>query len=278
MKSPVHRARPLSRTHIAGALAGGLLLALLLAGCDRASEPEPTPSPTSLPSPTPTVEGGSALPLERFHYVASLAIREKNPDVEPDEVVVSTEGDFQAPDRHAFTYTMQLGEATVQESVVIIGLLAWHRSGDEPWRAANVADQQVTDLLSVAYSAIRPGFLGGREFDRVRENVRHLPPTEEYVNGIPANRYEVGSPGREFFEAFLASEQLLQLVEDLNWQVWLAQDGAWPVRLLATATVTPTFGLMENLGLQAPTAWELRVDVSRPNDPTLFVEQPPAGG
>jgi hypothetical protein len=269
---------PLSRIRIAGVLAGALLLALVFAGCDSASDPEPMPSPTVQPSPTATVENGSALPLESFHYVAALSIREANPDGEPDDVVVSTEGDFQAPDRHAFTYTTQLGEATVQESVVIVDLLAWHRRGDEPWRAVNVADQQVTDLLSVAYSAIEPGFLGGPEFESVRENVRHLLATEETINGIPAHRYEVGVPGREFFESFLASPQLLEIVQDLNWQLWLARDGAWPVRLLATATVTPSLALLENLGLQAPTAWELRVDISRPNDPTLMVVEPAADG
>jgi hypothetical protein len=236
---------PLSRIRIAGVLAGALLLALVFAGCDSASDPEPMPSPTVQPSPTATVENGSALPLERFHYVAALSIREANPDGEPDDVVVSTEGDFQAPDRHAFTYTTQLGEATVQESVVIVDLLAWHRRGDEPWRAVNV---------------------------------RHLLATEETINGIPAHRYEVGVPGREFFESFLASPQLLEIVQDLNWQLWLARDGAWPVRLLATATVTPSLALLENLGLQAPTAWELRVDISRPNDPTLMVVEPAADG
>jgi hypothetical protein len=265
---------------IAGTVAGGLLLALLLAACGSASgsETQATPSPTAVPSATPTAENGSALPLDRFHYVASLTIRETNPGAESGEVVVSTEGDYQSPDRHSFTYTTQLGSVTIRQSLVVIGLLAWYRSGDEPWRQSNVADPKVTDLLAVAFSAIRPGFLGGPEFDRVRENVSHLPSTEETVNGVPANRYEVGLTGREFFESFLASRQLLQGVEDLSWQVWLAQDGAWPVRLLASARVTTSSDLLGRLGLSAPTTWEMRVDISRPNDPTLMVVEPVTGG
>ncbi len=274
----MHRTFCLSRTRIAGVLAGVLLPALLLASCGGSTESTPTPSPTAQVTATPTAQNGSALPLERFHYVASLTIREKNPDGDPAEVAVSTEGDFQAPDRHAFTYTTQLGDVTIKESVVIIGLLAWLRVGDEPWREANVADQQVTDLLAVAFSAIRPGFLDGPEFDSVRENVRHLPSTEENVNGVPADRYEVGSPGQEYFQSFLASQQLLQGVQDLKWVLWLAQDGAWPVRLLASATVTTSSELLENLGLSAPTTWEMRVDISRPNDPSLVVVEPAPGG
>lgn len=260
----------------AAALAGGLLLGALLAGCGTDSGSDPMPSPTVL-SATPTTEGGSALPLERFHYVVSITLREKKRDAEAGQLIVSTEGDFQSPDRHAFTYTTQLGDGTIEESAVIIGQKAWLRRGDEPWRGATRDEPQVADLLAVAFSAIRPHFLGGPEFEQVRESVRHLPSTEESVNGVPASHYRVGSPGREFFEAFLAGEQLLRNVQDFSWELWLAKDGAWPVRLLASATITTDLTILDELNLQAPTSWELRIDISRPNDPTLAVVAPLEG-
>jgi hypothetical protein len=224
------------------------------------------------------VEGAGALALDRFHYVASLTVREKRDGGGAGEVAVSTEGDFQSPDRHAFTYTIESGGGTISRSVVIIGQKAWLRLGDEPWREGNRDDPEVSDLVSVAFSALRPGFLGGPEFDRVRESVRRLPPTEESVNGVPANHYRVGSPGREFFESFLADEQLRQKAQDFRWELWLAKDGAWPVRLLASATITVDLALLNELGLQAPTVWELRIDISRPNDPMLSVVAPEEGG
>lgn len=272
----MQRIHPPVRSRAAAALAGGLLLTLLLAGCRSDYSYYQAPTPTA-PPPTPTAEGGSALALERFHYVASLTVREKKADGEASEVVVSTEGDFQSPDRHAFTYTIQLAGGTIGRSVVIIGQKAWLRLGDEPWREGNRDDPEVSDLLSIAFSALRPGFLGGPEFHRVRESVRRLPPTEESANGVPANRYQVGSPGREFFESFLADEELRQKAQDFDWELWLAQDGAWPVRLLASATITADLAFLNDLDLEAPTYWQLRIDISRPNDPTLAVVAPEEG-
>jgi hypothetical protein len=84
----------------------------------------------------------------------------------------------------------------------------------------------------------------------------------------------VGLAGREFFETFLVPRELLQSVEDLSWDLWLAAEGAWPVRLLLSATVIDTITLLEELDLKAPVHWELRIDISRPNDPTLSVVAP----
>jgi hypothetical protein len=64
------------------------------------------------------------------------------------------------------------------------------------------------------------------------------------------------------------------VVSDLDWQLWIAQDGGWPVRLLATSTVDTDADLLDEFSLEPPTAWELRVEVSRPNDPTLTVVAP----
>ncbi len=260
-----------SRT--AAVLAVAVVLGLVLAGC--VDDGEVVPSPTALvPPPTSTAEGGSALPLERFHYVASLRLRDENSDAEASEIVVATEGDFQSPDRHAFTYTTRRGDDMIDQSVVIIGDKAWFRQGDAPWRETTIADPEIADLLAGAFSAVRPRFLGGSEFEKVRESVRRLPSMEESVNGVAANHYRVGSEGSEFFGALSANAQLLQNVRDLSWDLWLAEDGAWPVRLLASATVTASLEALDKLDLRPPIFWELRIDVSRPNDPTLAVVAP----
>ena len=256
----------LSRT--GGVLAGGLLFALLLAGCNSDGD-----GPASSVIIPPSTEE-SALTLERFHYRAAVTLREQVGEGEARELVISTEGDFQQPDRHAFTFITRSGDAAVVRRVVLIGEEAWVRQGDDVWRMATTDDPQVAELLAVAFSTVRPGFLSGPEFDRVREAIRRLTSTDEAVNGILADRYQVGENGKEFFETFLADDRLLQNVEGLSWDLWLAQDGAWPVRLLASATITADLTILDELDLAAPVLWELRVDISRPNDPTLTVIAP----
>ena len=263
-------------SHRAAAVAGGLLLALLLAGCRSSSSPAPTATPTA-PPPTPTAEA-SALPLVRFHYVASLTLRETGADAGGDEVVISTEGNFESPDRHAFIHIIDLGEDTVIRSAVIIGEEAWIQADGEPWRATTRDDPELAELLAVAFTATRPQFLGGPEFQRVQESVRRLPSTEELVNGVATNHYQVGQAGREFVEAFLVPEGLVGNLADLAWDLWLAEEGGWPVRLVASTTVINPVDVLQELDLEAPVHWELRIDISRPNDPELSVMPPKIEG
>ena len=272
----MQRASQPRSSHRAAAVAGGLLLALLLAGCRSSAAPAPTPTPTALP-PTPTAEVG-ALPLVRFHYVASLTLRETGVDAGGDEVVISTEGNFESPDRHAFIHIIDLGEDTVIRSAVIIGEDAWLQADGEPWREAARDDPELADLLAVAFTATRPQFLGGPEFRLVQESVRRLPSTEELVNGVATNHYQVGQAGREFVETFLVPEELVGNLADLAWDLWLAEEGAWPVRLLASTIVINPVDVLQELDLEAPVHWELRIDISRPNDPELSVMAPKTVG
>lgn len=260
------------RARLAAALAGGLLLIALVGACGDGAGPSDVMSSAAA---TPSPESAAALPLDRFHYIASLTLREDG-GAGGDELFVSTEGDFQWPDRHSLTYTTDLGDGPIERSVVIIGETAWFRQGDEPWRKTSRDDEQVADVLDAAFSAVRPDFLGGPEFERVRANVRDLPSSEESVNNVSANHYRVGTEGRRYFESFLAEERALSNVQNVRWELWLAQLGGWPVRLLVTGTVTTDLRVLDTLDLEAPTAWELRIDVSRPNDPTLQVQAPDA--
>lgn len=255
------------------ALALVLTAGLLGFACDDGGGDAGPPVPTATPTPPPLEE---TLPLERFGYTATLTLREFGPASEAGEIVVSTEGTFQSPDRHAFTYSTRSGGASLTESAVIIGDQVWIRRGDEAWREVPGGDEQTSELLSSAYTSFEPNFLSGAEFDEVRENVRHLPSAEEVVNGVLSNHHQVGQAGLAFLEAFLGGGGLSRDVEDLSWELWLAQDGGWPVRLLAKATITSDLKILGDLNLSAPTSWVLRIDVSRPNDPTLTVRAPDA--
>ncbi|MDZ4278162.1 MAG: hypothetical protein U1B78_03385, partial [Dehalococcoidia bacterium] len=229
---------------------------------DTATAPSPEPTAVAT-APAGVAPGGPALPFGRYHYAVTVTLREDNGG---DEVVVTTEGEFQSPDRHAFTHTTRVDGVAVKRSLVLIGDQSWFRTGDGSWKTKPPGDDDVLRLLSVAFTPVRPQFLGGHEFEQVRESVRRLPSTEDSVNGVLANHYRVGPEGREFFEAILGESGTSS---DPRYELWLAQDGEWPVRLLAGGTFAEQSALLDSFGFEAPATWELRIDISQPDDPTI---------
>jgi hypothetical protein len=251
------------------AFVGGLLLlGALSAACGSGGEDEPGATATLTPEPSALIE------LGRYHYVTTLWLRGTNSDGSTNDVVVTTEGDYQAPDRHSFTYTTQIPGAAVKISAVVIGDKIWLRNGNDPWKETSPEDPQVLRLLGVTFSPINPGFLGGASFRQAREAVQRLPNTLEFVNEVRAYHYSVGAAGARYFDQLLAQDPGALQLEDMKWDAWLAQEGSWPVRLQATGTVTNDMPILEDLNLSPPTGWTLRVDISRPNDPTVSVQAP----
>ena len=263
------------RTGPIAAVVAGMALAVAMAcGGDGSSEPRGiTALPSALPDPQAADIG--ALPLERFVYEVSLTLQGSGEDAR--ELFVSTRGIFVSPDQHAFTYRTELGEGVVEQQLVMVDGSVWYRSGDGRWQNTDLEDELVQDLLDVAFTALRPDFLAGAEFDRVRANVLRLPSTEEFVNEIRAYHYQVGAEGRDFLEALQVGDEGLRSAANLEWDLWLARDGSWPVRLQARGTVAVDLTVLQTLELKAPTQWEIRIDVSRPDDPTLAINTPEAG-
>ncbi len=270
-----------SRRRIVGAaFAGGLLFSLALAtACSDDGDSTPTATlpaseagtaaPTQALTPTPE----SALPLDRYHYAASLTLRETKAGA-PREVVISTEGDYQAPDRHAFTHAIRSDGQAYARSTVIMGERAWLRQAQGPWQPIGRGDGRLTALASAAFSPLRPDFLGGDHFADVRKDVRRLPSTPEAVNGVRANHYRIDAAGREFLQTFLPEKPVEAGAQNLAWDLWLAEDGDWPVRLTASGSITGGSPALDELHLEAPLTWTLRIEVSRPNDPALVIAAP----
>ncbi|MCH7811903.1 MAG: hypothetical protein IH958_04660 [Chloroflexi bacterium] len=264
----MRRVRPLP-SYRGLAAAASIVLGLLIAACGGGGAPQrPTP-----PVVTATAESFGAIPLDRFHYVVTLTMREEAG--KPGVVIVSTAGDFESPDRHAFTHNVRLGQTDLPRSAVIIGEEVWYRLGDLEWRETTLGDPDVSDLLADSFTTVRSDFLGGPAFAKVRESVRRLTPIQESANGVAASHYQVSATGRAFFAALLEQEELLRSLDDITWDLWLADDGGWPVRLLVTATVPNG---IPSLDLEGAVEWELRIDVSQPNDPALSVAPPAQGG
>lgn len=246
---------------------GAVLLAALLAACGSSDD---SPSPT----PLPAAQGLDS--IGAYHYVASLSVRETALDGEPAELLIATEGDYRRPDRHAFTYTVEIAGRTVSRSAVIIGEEAWLLGDNGEWRSVAFDGPELAELVAIAFSPAQPDFLGGAAYLRLLDSIRQLASTEGTVNDVPSLRYVVHAEGRSFFQSFLAEDEESQTPSETRWELWLAKDGSWPVRLSATTTVESETALA-GLTLQPPTSWELRIDISRANDPSLTVE-PPNGG
>jgi hypothetical protein len=259
---------------VAAALSGGvLLLGALLAGCggDESAPAEPA---TAAAAPTATVGYGEALPLRRFHYVVMATVRGQPQPDKSNAVVVTTEGDFEWPDRHAFTRTVEVGPVVQTRSAVIVGERAWLLAGDAGWQALARLDPAVQELIAASYSSAREHFLDSSWYQNVRQAAARLEAPEELINGVQTSRYHVGPEGEAFFRKFLADDPLVGGRQQPSWDVWLANDGLWPVRLVLAAQLGADAPGLAGLGVAGPAAIELRIDVSRPDDPTLTVQAP----
>ncbi len=254
---------------ILAAALGGLLLLGASTACGSSDDSD-TPSATATQSPEPS----SLTDLDRYHYVATLTLEGSKADGAVNNVSVTTEGDYERPDRHAFTYTTLLPGATTKQSAIVIGDQLWIRNGEDPWSQATPDDPQAARLLSVSFSPINPGFLGGEEFRQARESVQRLPGILEFVNELRAYHYIVGPEGMQYFQDFLVQEPETLDLQNQRWDVWLAQEGAWPVRIKTTGTVTNDIPILQELEFKAPTKWTLSIDISRPNDPAVTVQAP----
>lgn len=255
----------------AAALSGGVLLLAVLTSACGSSEAKPAPA---TPPPTATPEIGSAVPLQRFHYVVTATVRGRPQAEAKNEVVVTTEGDYQAPDRHAFTHTVAIGPITQTRRAVVIDDDAWLLAGDAVWRELPRDEPSLQTLIDISYSTARGHFLDNEWFDEARKAAERIDAPSEMVNGLAANHYQVGPEGEEFFREFLAGDALLGGRQEPTWDVWLADDGGWPVRILLSAVVPDKTPALEQLGVIGPASVELRIDISRPDDPTLLVQIP----
>ena len=77
--------------------------------------------------------------------------------------------EFGGKDRALGQNTVDSAEGAVSRSLVLIGEEAWFRSGDGRWKEVSPDDPSVTNLLKVAFSPIREDFLGGPDYQQVRD-------------------------------------------------------------------------------------------------------------
>jgi hypothetical protein len=233
-------------------------------------EIEPQGTPTREPSPTEEPgTGGGAVPsdvLETFRYAFEVAI-----ETEGGGFTLATEGGFAAPDAFTCSLSGSFGGIRYTEELVVVGEDAWLDVGDG-YQATSLDDPDVeADLdlcpASEVFWEDFVDFIDG-EFEGVAET----------RNGVTSTRYAVG-------EAAQTLETLGFLLADLEgitidvFDVWLADDGGWPVAVDVDMTAdaqaqAEAFGgsFEAEAGQQARVL--MRVDITDVNDPAIQVEPP----
>jgi hypothetical protein len=218
----------------------------------------PTATPTEEGAEQePTTGGGRtpAYPFERFHYVVNVDLAIAAPGEEESTLTGTVEGDYVAPDAHAFTTSFAFASLTFTQDVVIIGDQAWVREGDGAWEEQERAllDDDVIDM-----SAADPDFLVA---------------DEEFVRGITL---AAGVPervnAREMCEGGSPTG-----VERFALTGWVDEETQTPIRVEIRARATEEcFGRSLGFGLPPGSVVTvvLRMNLTQIDDATIEIVPP----
>jgi hypothetical protein len=223
-----------------------------------AATPEPTASPGAGVSPSDI--------LDSFRFSAEMSIAVDS------GLDLTSEGEFEAPDRLGCTISASVGGATIGgEQVVVVGADAWLDSG-EGFQATSADDATVVEDLALCPGS--PSFWEG--FDFIKDPSA-FPSQPDTINGVDAIRYSLGD-AVEALRSIGVLPAELEGVTINTFDVWVAKDGGWPVALDMDITAdaqaaAQTFGLpTEETGQQAQI--KIRADITDVNAADIHVEEP----
>ena len=250
-----------------------LLCAGLLAACGgdgdekEAAEQKPPAAADATAAATPEEDGSTdetTAPAEAFAGLESYRIAMRfsleggTGDV-GEALAMDLEGAFVAPDRSQAKVSARLGELELEEETVTVGDQTWVKTGDvwvEGEAQFDISDLSPASLLE----------------DLQPEQLRVLKPTKETVNGVKSLRYSIDRGDIESLGNLSAlfgdGEGLESLPEDFNIDLWLAEDGGWPVRLTMVAK-----GAIEGAD---EISLDFSLDITDVNDPGIEIEPPEA--
>jgi hypothetical protein len=235
---------------------------------------EATPEPTSEATPEPTSEATPASSagvwpsnsLESFRFSADMSVQVDG------GLVLSSEGEFEAPGRLGCAVTASLDGATVgKDELVVVGGDAWLDSGGG-FEATTADNSDVVQDLALCPGS--PHFWEGFDFI---QNPGPLPGQPETINGVDATRYSLGNAVEALKSIGLLPTELEGMTIN-TFDVWVAKDGGWPVALdvdisADAQAAAQTFGLPPGeAGQQARIT--MRVDITDVNASDIHVEEP----
>ncbi len=227
-------------------------------------EPEGTPTPE--PTLSPGAEVAPSSLLESFRFRSEMSV-EVDGGFE-----IEAEGAFEAPHSLSCTLTGTFAALTFREGLVLIGDDAWFDDGSG-LEEADADDPDVVDALDLCPGS--PVFWEDFDFLSDTGGLQGLPETK---NGVASLRYPLG----EAFEAlgsvgFLPPE--VSGVTVSRFDVWLAEDGGWPVALdVDMSADSQAFAEVFGLPLDGEAGQQARIrmlaDITDANDPGISVETP----
>lgn len=165
------------------------------------------------------------------------------------------EGAYVAPDRTQVVLSFQ-GED-----------LEWRAIGDQSW--VRYADEWEEQTTSTNDDILTPEIVCDDIVDDLSVSFDGLGSDEQIVNGVDTYHYSLGRDDIEQLPDLLGGTGSADVPEDLQFDIWLAQDGLWPMKVEVKANDKDDAGLPVGLAL----SMELR-DI---NDSNVSIEPPDLG-
>lgn len=230
---------------------------------------------TEAPIARPTVAPSGASPFDSFHYTVDMEFTISEPGEEAGTLIsVSVEGDFVAPDSHAFTSKFEFAGLSGTQEVVIIGDDAWLREGSGDWVQTTSSDPDVLDAIDL--TSADPDFLWDEDFAR---NISVLDSQPETLDGVQTRRYHIPREAVDMLASLLGQGLLQDTagLEEFEMTVWLEEETRALVRAEFTATASPELidgGAPFDVSPDATLNVAMSIRLTSLNDPSIEIEPP----
>jgi len=229
---------------------------------EAAASAAATPAATSAATPEEGAAGATSGPAAAFakleSYRTNLHFTLESAAADASEALsLDLEGAFVAPDRSQTHVSASLGDLQLEEDSITVGDQTWVKTGDN-W-AEGEPEFQLSDFS--------PGYLLE---ELGSDQLRVLKSSKETVNGVDSLRYSIDRADieslRNLGALFGQDVDSENLPEEFNVDIWLAEDGGWPVRLTMAARGSMDGG--DEMSL------DFSLDVTDVNDTGIDIEPP----
>jgi hypothetical protein len=226
----------------------------------------PARSPARTPAPGSPAPSGA---FESYRYAVTIGFNVVGE--ESAGINGTIDGEYLAPDSHAFSQAYQLAGLEASNDVVIIGDDAWEREGDGDWETTD------RDAINVDLTSADPDFFTDADF---AEDIAVFDSEPDEVGGRQARRYsfdreqlaQVGELlGEDFFE-----EGSPEGIQEFEFTVWV--DDETDALLRAEIDATATAEALGETGLAIQPGQVVHVTLTLElrdvNDTSIVIEPP----
>lgn len=228
----------------------------------------------------PTSTPGTTLGLQSFRYTVNLEFNVDVPGDAPDDTAISgvIDGEYVAPDSHAFRQQFEVGGISVSDATIVIGDDAWVRDGNTgPWDELPRSDPGVQDSLDL--TSADPDFLGLDE--EFLEGISAFESQPAEIGGRSARAYELTQDDIETITGLFGDDFLggsgIEDIRNLEFRVWLDDLTGSLLRVEMVATLPPD-ALGADAGFDIPPdaliRFRLEVELSDIDGASISIEAP----